>query len=82
MARNIGGRGDRETANATLKRATELALSDAYASKADRILSDILEAQLDIGLINEARATVLLIKNPMPRQAAEYTISVRAPRPQ
>jgi hypothetical protein len=45
-------------------------------------LSDILEAQLDIGLINEARATVLLIKNPMTGQAAEYTISVRAPRPQ
>jgi hypothetical protein len=80
VARNIGGRGDRVAANATLKRAIQLALSSADTGKADRILCNILEAQLDVGLINEARETVLLIKGPMTRKAAEYTLSVRAPR--
>jgi hypothetical protein len=77
---NVGGRGDRATANATLMRAIKLEQSRADTIKADGILFDILDAQLEIGLFDEARQTVLLIKGPMTRQAAEYTLSVRAPR--
>lgn len=76
--RNIRGRGDRAAASATFKKAIQLAL--ASGDKADNQLSEILEGQLQCGLIDEARQTISLIKNPETRKAAEYTFASRAPR--
>lgn len=77
--KNIGGRGDRDAANATFMKAIQLALSHPDPAKADYQLQEIVEGQLQCGLINEARQTILLIKNPEARKAAEYTFASRAP---
>lgn len=69
-----GGRGDLEAATATFNRAIQLEIKRADTRTADSNLASIIGAQAELGLVNEARKTVLLIKNPGARQAAEHTI--------
>lgn len=80
-ARSAGGRGDREAAMATFNRAVQLELTRADATTADSNLVNIIGAQLELGLVNEARQTVLLIKNPASREAAESTIARSTGKP-
>ena len=72
---SVGGKGDRAAANATFKRAVELERMRADRTAADSNLFSIVQAQVEVGLINEAKQTALLIKNLALREAAERAIS-------
>lgn len=80
-SRSAGGRGDREAATATFKRAVQLELTRADTRTADSNLVNIVGAQVEMGLVNEARQTVLLIKNPSARKAAEQSIARSTGKP-
>jgi hypothetical protein len=74
-SRSTGGRGDREAANATFKRAVQLERMRVDTGAADSHLLSIVRAQVEVGLLNEAKQTVLLIRSPGVRAAAEHSIS-------
>jgi hypothetical protein len=78
--RSRGGNEDPAAAQATFTKGIELALTHADTSTADGQLSRILDMQLEVGLFNEAKQTLLLIKGAMTKQAAEYSIRIRTPR--
>jgi len=80
-SRVAGGRGEREAATATFERAVQLELMRADTTTSDSNLYRIVEAQVEVGLISEAKQTVLLIKNPSARKAAEHTIAGRTEKP-
>ena len=72
------GRGDIEAAKATFKKGIELELARADKRAADSNLWRIVDAQLELRLIPEAKQTALLIKNPTVRQSAEQMIGFKA----
>ena len=74
-SRSTGGRGDHEAANATFKRAVHLELMRTDTAAADSNLLSIVKAQVEVGLLEEAKQTVLLIKSPGVRAAAVRAIS-------
>ena len=81
-SRGRGGRGDLEAAVATFKRAVELERTRADTRAADSNLIQIVQAQLELALLNDARQTVVLIKNTEARKAMEDTIARYEKQPQ
>lgn len=80
-SRFAGDRGDREAAAATFKRAVQLELMRANTTQTDWNLVSIVDAQAEVGLINEARQTLLSIKDPSARKHAEHIIDRRIGTP-
>ena len=77
-----GGRGDLKAAVATFKRAVELERTRADISAADSNLIQIVQAQLELGLLTDAKQTVLLIKNTETRKVMESNIALYEKQPQ
>jgi hypothetical protein len=78
----LGGRGDLEAARATFKQAVKLELKRADSVSADSNLVKIVEAQAEVGLIEDARQTVSLIKSSSERQFAEQKIAWWTDKPE
>jgi hypothetical protein len=73
-SRSEGGRGDHDAAKATFDKAIQLEQKREDTVTADSNLISIVEAQVSASLINDARRTVLLIRNPAARKVAEDRI--------
>src|SRR5213078_3374646 len=63
-----GGRSNREAARQTFREAIEIARKNPDAEKADGQLIEIVDRQAEVGLIEDARQTVSLIKGASARQ--------------
>lgn len=81
-SRSRGGRGDIKAAVATFKRAVELELTRADTTAADGNLIQIVQAQIELGLLTDAKQTVLLIKNSETRKVMESNIALYEKQPQ
>jgi len=77
-----GGRSNREAARQTFREAIEIARKNPDAEKADGQLIEIVDRQAEVGLIEDARQTVSLIKGASARQVANGKIAWYSDKPQ
>jgi hypothetical protein len=69
------GRDDLQAAKVTFQQAIDLNLRDKDNAQADGHLVEIIETQARVGLIEDARKTLLLIKSPQQREIATAAIA-------